>query len=411
MPNYIAGIGSVTPKLMIIGESPGKHEDEIGRPFVGPSGQILDNFLFKAGISRSECYINNVIKYRPPMNDWDKLHLIGVDVQQSIKELWDNEINLLKPNVILAIGNHALEAVTDVTGILNYRGSILQAKDGKTKVVPTIHPAALMQRGYVAGEENKGGLEWTYIKLIESDITRAAEESLTRDLNLPVRNLTIANNSLDVFRFFREYEKLDKAVTDIESINCVPVCIGFAFSRYHAISIPLLKSIGNVQLTNMGDNELDEVWREIDRQLRRLKLIGHNLQYDEYKLGLIGFQCPNVYSDTLIKIRVIFPELPKKTLAVLASILTREPFYKEEGKEFRLGKDNISRLLLYNGKDCAVNFECDEVLEQDLIDLSKQYNLPLLNYYYKYMMRKHKFYLKMSNNGFRVDLPRQAELK
>jgi len=176
---------------------------------------------------------------------------------------------------------------------------------------------------------------------------------------LPERTLSIAHNSLDVHRFFREYEKLDLAACDIESINCVPVCVGFAFSKHHAISIPLLKSIGNNNLTDMGDNELDECWREIDKQLRRLRLIGHNFMYDEYKLGLIGYECPRVFSDTLIKTRVIFPELPDKRLCTVSSLWTREPYYKDDGKEYKLGKVKFDSFLTYNARDCAVEFEVD----------------------------------------------------
>src|SRR6266851_3525758 len=182
MPNYVNGIGPLQPSLMIIGEAPGKYEDEQGIPFVGPTGKILDDCLFKAGIKRSEVYITNVIKYRPPLNDLKKLHLINVDIGQSMQELWDNEINKLHPKCILAIGDLALQAVCDVSGILNYRGSILTARDGITKVVPTIHPAALFTHKDIwdpKEEEYKGGLSWVYLKLIEADIARAAEESLT----------------------------------------------------------------------------------------------------------------------------------------------------------------------------------------------------------------------------------------
>ena len=146
MPNYVGGVGALEPKLMIIGEAPGANEDREGIPFVGPTGSILNDLLFKAGVSRHECYITNVVKFRPPMNDFKKLHLVGIDVDSCIQELWDNEIKRLNPNCILAIGNEALKATVGVDGILNYRGSILQAKDGRTKVVPTIHPAALFSR-------------------------------------------------------------------------------------------------------------------------------------------------------------------------------------------------------------------------------------------------------------------------
>lgn len=413
MPNYIPGIGSLAAKLMIIGEAPGKYEDEQGIPFVGPTGQMLNDWLFKAGINRSDVYITNVVKYRPPLNDLKKLHLIGVDIGQQMQELWDNEINVLKPNCILAVGDLALQACCDVGGILNYRGSILKSRDGHTKVVPTIHPAALFNRtvGENDDKEQKGGLSWTWTKIIEADIFRAVEESLTKDLILPDRTLSIAHSSLELHRFFREYEKLDLAASDIESINCVPVCIGFAFSKHHAISVPLLRSIGTNKLTDMGDNEMDECWRIIDTQLRRLKLIGHNFKYDEFKLSLIGFETPHVYSDTLIKTRVLFPELPDKSLHTVSSIWTREPFYKDDGKEFKLGKSKIDQLLIYNGRDCAVEFEVDEAQEVDLLAMAERYKVPLKEYYYDYMMKKHKLYLKLETTGKLVDTARQKELK
>lgn len=418
MPNYVSGVGAVQPQLMIIGEAPGAHEDREGIPFVGPSGLILNDLLGKAGIRRGETYITNVVKYRPPLNDFKKLSLINVSLEESIEELWNNEIKILKPNCILAVGNHALNAVCNLDGILNYRGSILTARDGITKVVPTIHPAALLSRswGEKDGEDSAGGLEYTYIKLIEHDIQRAVEESRTKELLLPSRELQICHSSLELYKFFKEYESLDKSAMDIESINCVPVCIGFAFKRSHAISVPLFGSIGNNKLTDMGDRELDEIWRLIDQKLRSLKLIGHNLKYDEYKLTLAGFgdrrfRSMNIFSDTLIKTRVIFPELPKKDLNTVSSIWTREPHYKAEGKEFKLGKSPISQLFRYNAKDCAVNIEVDEEQEIDLEELGKAYGIPLKDYYYDYMMKKHKFYLRMENVGFDVDLDRQKELK
>src|SRR6266705_6849977 len=143
MPNFVGGVGPIEPKLLIVGEAPGKYEDKAGGPFIGPSGKMLDEYLLKAGVRRTECYITNVVKYRPPFNDLKKLHIINVSIEQSIQELWDNEIDKLHPSCILAVGDIALQAICGVSGILNYRGSILTARDGVTKVIPTIHPAAL----------------------------------------------------------------------------------------------------------------------------------------------------------------------------------------------------------------------------------------------------------------------------
>jgi uracil-DNA glycosylase family 4 len=382
--------------------------------------------LEACGISRNELYITNVSKFQPPYNDFSKLHLIGIDIDEQVKKLWAEEIEVLKPNCILALGRYAMRAImgwpmmldekkkSDPYSILNYRGSIMLARDNKTKVVSTIHPAALFNRqtsGGDEGSERTGGLPFVYKKLIEHDIRRAYDESATTRINLPARSLSVCNSSLDASRYFTEYRNLSLCAVDIESINCVPVCVGFAFNKYDAISIPLLRKIGKVTLTEMGIYELEQCWRLIDETLRRIQIIGHNFKYDEFKLGLIGFGGLKLHSDTLIKTRVLFPELPTKGLATAASIWTREPFWKEEGKEFKLGKSPIGQLLKYNAKDCAVDFEVDEAQEADLIGLAEHYKVPLKEYYYDYMMKKHAFYLKMENTGFNVDHKKQAELK
>jgi DNA polymerase len=398
MPTYVPGVGPFQPKLMIIGEAPGKLENDTGLPFVGPSGKMLDNFLYHAGISRADVYITNVVKYQPPFNDFTKLHLINVDLKKSIEDLWNKEIKMLQPNAILAVGDQALQATTGLSGILNYRGSILHSRDNEFKVIPTIHPAALFHHG-----ENNGGLSYVYSKLIQHDIRRAVEESNSRRFDLPVRDLKIINSSLELFRYLREHERIDKVAVDIESISSVAVSVGFSFSRYHAISIPLYSKIGEVQVSDMSEKELTECWRMIDTTLKTKKLIGQNLKYDEFKLRLVGFRPGNIYSDTLIKTRVIFPELPDKDLGTLASIWTREPYYKDQGKEFKVGKSDFQKFFIYNARDCAVNYEVDDAQEEDLIGLETRYNIPLRSYYYDYQMRKHKIYLQMENNGFAID--------
>lgn len=413
MTRYVGGIGPLEPDLMIIGEAPGAKEHESGLPFQGPSGEILSDCLRKAGFNRNAAYITNVVKYRPPLNNFKQLHLIGVDLETSIRELWANEIEKLRPKCILTVGNEALRAVTNFDGILNYRGSILTARDGVTKVVPTIHPAALFSHKVYGDDQEEGaagGLEYTYLKLIEQDIARAVEESKTRELRLPQREIVLAKNSLDVHRYFSQYKNEAIAASDIESINCIPVCVSFAFNRHHGIAIPLLRQVGKHEISPMGYYDLIECWRIIDREYRRLGIVGQNFKYDEFKLSKCGFRINKVHSDILIKVRVVFPELPKKNLGMMTSLWTRQPFYKDEGKEFRLGKQPIEQLLKYNAMDSLVTKEIDEELEIDLHELARVHKVPLVEYFYNYQMKKHKFYLKMENNGFAVDHKRQREL-
>lgn len=422
MPNYAAGCGNYYAKLMIVGEAPGKNEDIQLQPFVGASGAMLNDWLRAAGISRDECWITNVVKFRPPNNDFSKLNLINIDINQQVEFLWEKEIKEIKPNAILAVGSRAMRAVMgwpvefeakkDYYAITNYRGSILIAKDGHTKVIPTIHPAALMNRWDTDSdnESEKGGISYSYIRLIEHDVKRAVIESQTSKLNLPDPALSICHDSVQLYRFIQEYQKAPKAASDIESVNCIPVCVGFAFNKHHAISIPLLRKVGNVKLTDMSEREHNEVLRMVQGLFDSKKLIGHNFKYDEFKLGLFGFNRFDLISDTIIKLRVLFPECPKKRLVEAASYWTRHPYYKDEGKEFRFGKSPISQLYLYNAKDCVVEYEVDEAMEVDLIALQEKYGVPLVDYYYNYQMKKHAFYLRMEQNGFEIDLERKAEL-
>lgn len=410
MPNYVGGSGSFFADLMCIGEAPGAKEDEFGVPFYpdAPSGGMLMDALFKAGIGRSEVFLTNVVKYRPPGNDFTKLHLINVDLQESIESLWDDEINKIKPKTILAIGEQALYATTGLSGITKYRGSILRSRCGTIKVIPTVHFAALFPHG----KDSNKPLPYVWKKIIYHDVERAVEQSKFREFRLPERRLNIAHSSLDVYRFFQEYKHLDLASNDIESVNCIPVCTGFAFNKHHALCIPLLRKIGSHHLTDMSQKELISCWQMIQEQFNRLKLIGQNYKYDEFKQRLFGFRGFNLVSDTLFKFHTIFPEAPLKSLDMISSLFTLEPYYKEEGKEIKIGKTfDVEKFFKYNAKDCCVEYECDEAMEGPLVDMGLLYNIPLREFYYNYVMRAHSFFLEMENRGFNVDNDRKKELK
>src|SRR5438046_2295412 len=106
---------------MLIGEAPGEEEDRQGLPFVGASGKLLTSMLESAGIHRQDCYLTNVIKLRPPKNDFSIFYLDKQRRQPSpmlldaYRELND-EIKHLHPNVIILLGGEPLKAVTGRSG-------------------------------------------------------------------------------------------------------------------------------------------------------------------------------------------------------------------------------------------------------------------------------------------------------
>ena len=93
--NAVPGEGQISAKIMFIGEAPWRSEDEKGKPFVGAAGRILDNVLKKAGIERSQVFITNIVKCRPPNN-----RVPEEDELIACRPYLDRQIALIKPKVI-----------------------------------------------------------------------------------------------------------------------------------------------------------------------------------------------------------------------------------------------------------------------------------------------------------------------
>ncbi len=136
----VPGEGALAPHIMFVGEAPGQQEDASGRPFVGPAGELLDSLLGIAGIQRSEVYIANTVKCRPPGNR-DPLD----DEAAACKGFLERQIELLDPTLIVALGTPAVRWFHPGRTVTKRRGEVAWWKSGWGKVYPvyaTYHPAA-----------------------------------------------------------------------------------------------------------------------------------------------------------------------------------------------------------------------------------------------------------------------------
>ena len=134
----VFGVGDPHAGLMFIGEAPGRNEDLRGEPFVGAAGKLLDELLASIGLVRSQVYIANVLKCRPPGNR-DPLAL---EIETCVPFLAE-QVRLIAPRVIATLGNFATRCVLDTDrGITQLRGRLFQV-DGR-RVVPIYHPAAAL---------------------------------------------------------------------------------------------------------------------------------------------------------------------------------------------------------------------------------------------------------------------------
>jgi DNA polymerase len=137
----VPGDGPVTARIMAVGEAPGETEDRMGRPFVGAAGQLLTKLLESVGLQRSDLYICNVLKCRPPGNR-DPLP----EEVEACAHFLDAQVELIRPDVILLLGRHALQRILPgAPGISRSHGT--RIRDRGRLYVPLYHPAAALYTG------------------------------------------------------------------------------------------------------------------------------------------------------------------------------------------------------------------------------------------------------------------------
>jgi uracil-DNA glycosylase len=139
--NPVLGEGNPHADIVFIGEAPGAKEDELGRPFVGPAGKFLDELLASIGFQRSDVYITNIVKYRPPNNRDPEPE------EKAVCLPWVKlELAIIKPKVICPLGKHALHAFFPTLSISRVHGQPQKMSDDLT-IFPIYHPAAALHNG------------------------------------------------------------------------------------------------------------------------------------------------------------------------------------------------------------------------------------------------------------------------
>jgi uracil-DNA glycosylase len=136
--NLVPGEGSDTAAVMLVGEAPGASEDKHGRPFVGRAGKLLDQLLAEAGLRRDDVFITNVVKARPPGNRDPRAD----EVAHHLPWL-EQQLALIKPNVVIPVGRHALAHFAPGRKITAVHGTLIVERE--RRLVPWLHPAAALR--------------------------------------------------------------------------------------------------------------------------------------------------------------------------------------------------------------------------------------------------------------------------
>jgi uracil-DNA glycosylase family 4 len=378
--------GSTEAKIAIIGEAPCASEVSLQRPLVGPAGNLLNQLLHAAGITRAECYLTNVIKEQPHANDLSNFITFKGGVKTTSrydayeKQLLE-EVSALKCNVILALGNVPLYALTRLSAVGKRRGSILQASTGH-KVIPTYHPNSAM---------------WNYLFQypMQLDLRKVKAQSLFPEVKLPSRNLRVGPTYDEALGFLADLQHWKKPVTfDIEVVNLEVSCISLCSHENDVMSIPFVID-GRDYYT---PEQEAEIWLAIAKILEDpfIEKQAQNMIFDSsFLFRKYGIQVRQK-ADTMIGQYLIAPELPKG-LDFITSIYTDEPYYKDEGKKHFKVAGDYRTFWYYNAKDSAV---CHESLPKILTDVKRLGNMTA----YKNKIRLIEPLIYMQEHGILVDV-------
>ena len=382
-PHYSKGVPEghkCDAKIILVGEAPGRYEDQAGIPFVGPAGHRLGEYLRSAGLKRSDLYVTNVVPYRPPANDITKVNpqLMERYVDELHARLSDR---LVDPVLCVPTGNTAFSAVTGIKArhrgdalITKWRGSILQGRIGERqlKVIPTIHPAAALRESVLDKTER---LDWA----------RIAEQSQFAEVDVPKRTLRVQPNRAELQLFLNMLRNNPHVWLSFD-IETDPskgqiLCISFAVFTHEGYSVTYYDH------------------RDVIADILGLPnpKVGQNFLYDAYWLAQDGIEVANLAYDAGAMFHALDPNAGPQTaskdaedpnagrshikpysLAYMASIFTEEPYYKEEGRdeEGRFMKVNgdatrLHQLQSYNAKDACVTLEVVDALHYQLLNAAK----------------------------------------
>jgi uracil-DNA glycosylase family 4 len=193
--NVVFGAGAEDADLVIVGEGPGKNEDEQGVPFVGRSGALLEQLLGEIGLERNDAYIANVVKCRPPKNRDPR-----PDEIEACKGYLREQLRLIDPKVVLTVGNFSSKLLLRTeTGITRLRGRAYEWWG--RYLVPTFHPAAALRGSARVLEEMRydfGIVRGLIDGSLPESMSASQEPAATREA--PTPSTVTDPEQLDLFR-------------------------------------------------------------------------------------------------------------------------------------------------------------------------------------------------------------------
>lgn len=230
----LMGWGTRKAEVMIVGEAPGAREDDTAQAFVGPAGQLLDKLLGFAGLERSDCYITNVCKCRPPDNRTPE----PAEIKTCVTNYLIQEIEKVNPRWILLLGNSALRGVVGRSGITKHRGSTYEL--GEATAMATFHPAYALRNP-------------RHLEPLQSDFERFGRLMRGEDSPSQATRVQVVRNKGQLARLRQELMKHPRITFDLETSydkkrkmfhqpwdeGAGILCASFSWQEGHSVVVPL----------------------------------------------------------------------------------------------------------------------------------------------------------------------------
>jgi uracil-DNA glycosylase family 4 len=373
----LLGKGPEPCDIMVIGEAPGKREDDSGKPFVGDAGQYLDEILEDTGLSRSRMYITNAVSCRPPQN--------RTPTKREIKACshWlDAQFKAVKPKYVLLLGNTALFAITGKAGIKRARGKPF-TKDGVI-YLPAYHPSYILRGNMRDDPIFRNDLK-TFKSIIEGG-------GVPEEKKLDIKIVTNEKVWQELLR------DLSGTVSfDIETTGLYPwakgarvVSIGFG-TRHTQYLIP-------THLFDLNKKRL----RELTRTLEDCIVCAHNGKFDALWIWVHYGERWRIDFDTMIA-HYLLDENTFHGLKELAQRFCDAPNWDVEGET----KKEWSPLLIkYHAHDLFYTRKLKFLFARQLAE-----DPMVAQVFYKIMMPCVEIFTEAEYEGIYIDIERMGEVE
>lgn len=383
----IQGHGNSAADVFIVADGGTKEDANCNYALSGYSQSLLEQVIgksFHLAETYRTCLIKEQISYEADGKTpyYEQAKWLGK--KEEYASILLEEINTIKPNLLLPLGEMAFRSFTELQGIRKFRGSVVLATPllglakTPTKVLPILGP-------HIYNKEFKqrwiAKIDFEKVPLYAYDNVLPSENR---------HNIWISKTSTALRNFLqRSYRESGLLVFDIETFMGIPTCISFCFDGIESVCVPFMdRSLDT-------DNRVLMIGQIAQLLASPIRKVNQNIKYDWKRLECFGFQVNNVVGDTMLAASCLYPEFPKN-LGFLTSIYTDLPYFKDEGRYFDPSIHKKEQYYLYNAKDSLATWQI-HAKQQAEIDETGSREV------HNNMLLCLPIYKKMEENGIRID--------